>query len=171
MSLARNVIRIINSDSRFTINEGMKVAINGEPAELTRKGMNAFKVAEQTGKSFGWSTYIGIVKHKNDTYTDEKVEDSFLVVFCEKNENTDKYLCDYKTYPKGYKHYIDNPYGGNRSKPNLDPKLLMNKLAGKSETTIFLDKHDVLLPESERREMAYSRIIHVTGEKVLEKVM
>jgi hypothetical protein len=169
MSLARNIITIINNENRFTINEGMKTAINGEKTEVSRKGMNVFKKAETTGKSLGMTTYIGVIKNKNNIHTDEPIEDRFLVVYCKKNDDG-KYYCGYKN-PKEYDNYIEDKYGSGRREPSSDPKLVLRKLAGSSGITVFLDKYDVELPEAERNEIAYSRIIHVTGEKVLEKVM
>jgi hypothetical protein len=57
MSLARNIIKMINNENRFAINEGMKTAINGEKIEVSRKGMNVFKKSRKN-RQFTWNDYI-----------------------------------------------------------------------------------------------------------------
>jgi len=163
MSVARNIIRIIENNG-YTINEGMKVAINGEKIEVTRKGMNVFKKAEKTGNLLGMTTYIGVKKSKNNIHTDEPVEDRFLVIYCKNNK------CEAVASDE-YNNYIEDKYGNGRREPSMNPKRVLKNLAGDAGITTFLDDDDIELPEQDRNKLTYSRIIHVTGEKVLEKVM
>jgi hypothetical protein len=146
MSLARNIITIINNENRFTINEEIKTSIDGIEKEFTRKGMNAFKkIAKDcmtlhgNGDRFAEAAYI----IPSNRYIDE-----FAVILYGKNVDG-KYSCAYFPNMRSYNNNMkDYKEGRNPFNSGSDVK----------STFAFISKYEY-------------QAFHVMGEKVLEKEM
>jgi len=157
MSLASNIIRIINNDDGYTINEAkteIKTAIDGTKKEFGIKGINAFNKAEtECGKKKGLTAYI--IYGCSET-------NPIAVAFCGKDSGSGLYSCVYtdtKNFNKLIKEYNVNGHNPfeyrwgsyyQEFKPENTPEKTFNTIMK------HCDK---------------SQIFYVTGEKLFEKLM
>jgi hypothetical protein len=156
MSLASNIIRIINNDDGYTINEAkteIKTAIDGTKKEFGIKGINAFKKVKKECDAQGFTAYI---------IPNERILDEFSAVFCGKDSFSGLYACAsytsmnmYNKYMKDYRTHGHNPFdsgwgmSSSEYKPINTPEKTFNYIT---------QRHDK------------SQIFYVTGEKLFEKL-